>query len=889
MHRHAGRPKAAETTMTGTLTAPYCRYDVEQMTVTQLLVAEGAAFVAETPLYEVEIDKTITEVAAAAAGRLCKWLVAKGDVVSVGQPVAEVEGAAAAAAHGGPPPQETCKPALHEQPPRSVWISHATLSVAVKWDRVESALRSRVGDAADLPTTTTILAECLRQALRNRKKLWKVQASDGHLLGVSSLAVGVAVAREDDELTTAVVDDAFEHSAHDFTRQVQSAIAAARSGETKSLRNVPIVISDLSLYGIRHGVPVVVPPSIATLLLGEAYTANATGSAAGGTRCANLALSFDHRCINGVGAASLLADLKRRLETFAIAGESGSGPDRDIPQPGGVAAGSTGEVLRAIICELLATAAVEPASTFWSLGADSMMAAELVARINGRFKLDLLIHDVYENPTLLALERLILDEARPRALTGRALAPRVGRGPAPLTYRQEARWKDFQHLGMALNSRSTARAFRLQGPLDVARLVDAVDELVRRHEALRTRIVTIEGAPMQRVDDPSPRGLQIFDLQGVPQRHRELEAQRLVEELVNEPLDMATGPPFGARLLQLDHDDHVVAFAADHMLADRASADLMTRELHALYVRDSPHDSPLSLPRVPVQLADYAIWQRETREAWLGQHRTYWSERLRGAPRLQLPIDAPASAGSGGWRVGAIQFDEPLRNALHQLSRREDSTLALTVLTAYVALVLRWCDAREMIVAVMTDGRGRPEIQHTVGFFASDLYLRVQLGAADSFRDLHRQITEEYGRALRHQDCGLLPALMPEARLASVPSFNWYQMDATPALQDACGRLRTRPFHIRRELRELQAEGDLSIFGGQPWVGLTDELDRIAGCVLYRPGHFKEGTMAAVARNLPEFASNLVQNPEGRVASLTPACQASAAPGSLQTSSPDRR
>lgn len=849
--------------MTTTLNAPYCRYDIEHVTVTQLLVAEGAAFAPDTPLYEVEADKTITEVTASAPGTLLKWLVATGDRVAVGQPVAEVGNDRAAEPTVAPVSNEILGPTTQGQPPRAPCDCHATLSVEVRWDSVQRALRSAPGDSSrDRPTTTIILAECLRQALRTRNALWRVQAGDGRLLTVPSLALGIAIAHEDDALTTAVVENALEHSTRDFARRVQSAIAVARSGEARSLRNVPVVISDLSQYGIRHGVPAVVAPSVATLLLGEAYPQNDPGSVAP-RRCASLALSFDHRCLNGAGAASLLADLKRRLETFDFAPE-----ERSVDDPGAAAPGQPHEVLGSMLCELLAVATVAPDATLWSLGGDSLLAAELAARMSARFGVEILVHDIYEHPTLLKMGALILQRGRQRIhVAGGGPDPRVGLNAAPLTYRQEARWRDLQRLGLARNSRATARAFRLRGPVDATRLADAFDELVRRHEALRTRIISVDGSPLQRVDPAVSGRLEIIDLRDLPETRRDADARHLVDELVNEPVDMAAGPLFGARLLQLDRNDHILAIAADHMVADRASAGLILHDVHALY-SDAASGSP-SLPGITIQLGDFAMRQRAAQDGWIEQHGAYWHGRLGGAPALRLPHEE--SAAGVGWGSAPIHIDDALRKAMCGFSREEGSTPALTVLTAYVALVLRWCDAQSIIVAVMTDGRDRPEIRRTVGFFASDLYLRLQLGATDSLRDLHRQVMEEYVGALRHQDFGLLPALMPDARLPASPSFNWYQTDMTPLIRSRFGGVaELHPFPFRVEMKELEADDELSILGGQPWVALTDEQDRIAGCVLYRRNQFTGGTMAELAQNLAGFAAKLGQNPNGPVSSLMP-------------------
>lgn len=459
-----------------------------------------------------------------------------------------------------------------------------------------------------------------------------------------------------------------------------------------------------------------------------------------------------------------------------------------------------------------------------------------------------------------------------RACPGLSLdAPILPREPGelvPLSYRQEARWDAFQLLGMGHNSRSCAYAVRICGALSVACLSNAFDEVVRRHESLRTRIVIVDGVPEQRIDAPTAAHLEVIDLTEIAHGALEAEAQRLVEDLVNEPVDMAVGPAFKARVLTLASHDNVLIAAVDHVVADGSSLDLLIRDLWMAYAQGL-HGACLSLPAVHAQMADYAVWQRSTGPAWIEKHGDHWNERLSGTSRLQLPVENIAGEVTASkWIELPICLEAPLRAGLREVSRREHSTLVMTVLATYVAVLLRWCEARETVVGFMTTGRTRPEIENTVGFFASTLYLRVELTARDTFRDLLRRVTEEYLTALAHQDFGLLPLSMRAAQLPGRPNFNWYRSETKPPAARRTGdmAMRARPFPFKRAAREMQGDGDLDIYGGQPWLMLGDTGHVITGCVLYRPVQFRSSTMLQFAQTLRLFARMFSAEPRTRVA-----------------------
>jgi hypothetical protein len=454
------------------------------------------------------------------------------------------------------------------------------------------------------------------------------------------------------------------------------------------------------------------------------------------------------------------------------------------------------------------------------------------------------------------------------SLSEHALSPRSSSAPAPLTYVQEARWRDFQVLGMARNSRNCTGVTRLCGPLSIEAVSKAVDAITLRHEALRTRIVPVDGLPMQIVEHPPTQKLEVVDLRRIPKVVAERTAQRLVEDTVNEPTDMAVGPLFRAQLIQVGEHDSILVLAVDHIVADGTSMNLLRREIFTSYLQRAA-GSLTTLPEVRVQLADYAAWQRKTEPIWLKTHGDYWRDRLSGAPRINLPLEeVPTGTARCNWIEAPVRFEPPLRDAFKDVSRLEKTSLAMIVFATYIALLMRWCNVDEVIVGIVTNGRAHCEVQHTVGFFATTLYLRIGLTKHDTFRDLLHKVNDEYRAALVHQDFGLLQLTMPVPGLLRSPSINWNQADPRePASEGAAGcPLVTQPFPFARAARDMDGEGPLSIYGGEPWLILNDTLEEIRGGVWYRSSHFSRNTMTSFAESLRLLATQFAENPRSCVA-----------------------
>jgi len=362
---------------------------------------------------------------------------------------------------------------------------------------------------------------------------------------------------------------------------------------------------------------------------------------------------------------------------------------------------------------------------------------------------------------------------------GRSEAQVIGRrspeGPAPLSFAQERLWfLDQLEPGSALYN--IPIGLRMKGALNASVLDQCLDEIVRRHEALRTRFEAVEGQPRQVVEPIASLGIPVVDLSGLPEEQREAEALRLCTEEARCPFDLARGPLVRARLLRLGQADHVFFLNMHHIASDACSVGVLMRELKALYVAFS-EGRPSPLPELPVQYADYAAWQREWLQGEvLAKQLGYWRKQLEGAPGpLELPTDRPRPATQRyhGARLSYV-LPGPLLPALGELSRQEGGSLFMTLLAAFQVLLHRYSGQEDVLVGATVAGRSRRELEGLIGSFGNTLVLRGDLSAQPTFRTLLGRTREAVLGGYAHQDLAferLLEELPRQRDLSHSPFF----------------------------------------------------------------------------------------------------------------------
>ncbi|HEX2092034.1 MAG TPA: amino acid adenylation domain-containing protein, partial [Longimicrobiaceae bacterium] len=519
----------------------------------------------------------------------------------------------------------------------------------------------------------------------------------------------------------------------------------------------------------------------------------------------------------------------------------------------------TEHALAAIWAEVLEVERVGVHDGYFELGGHSLLAMRVISRVRRTFGVELPLRALFEAPTVAALAARVEALLRAGAAGTAPSIERVPRdGPLPLSFAQQRLWL-VHRLEPASSAYNMPFPLLLRGALDVRALRRSLDALVRRHETLRTVLRELDGQAVQLVLPPEPVLVPVVDLRGSPDP--EQEAERLAGEESLRPFDLAAGPLLRSLLLRLGEERHILCFTLHHVVSDGWSMDVLRREVSVLYAAYAAGEEP-ELPELPVQYADYAVWQRAyLSEELLQSQLGYWREKLHGAPPLlELPTDHPRVAGKD-LHTGkhAFTLPEELSGRLRALSRREGTTLFMTVLAAWQALLGRYAGAEDVVVGSPVAGRTRVELEGLIGFFVNMLALRARLRAETSWRELLAEVRETALGAYAHQDLPferLVEELAPERSLAHTPVFQ-----VVFALEQAAAdgeRLSLAGVEFAPvSIEEGGARFDLNL-------ALTDGDEALAGMLVYRKSLFESETIARMTGHLETLLEAIVADPERR-------------------------
>ncbi|HZI11252.1 MAG TPA: amino acid adenylation domain-containing protein, partial [Myxococcus sp.] len=425
--------------------------------------------------------------------------------------------------------------------------------------------------------------------------------------------------------------------------------------------------------------------------------------------------------------------------------------------------------LARILERLLRVAPVGAEDDFFELGGDSLQAARVISAVNEAYGAGLPVRALFAAPTPARLAARV--EAGRGVPREEPLVAREHGDGAPLSFAQQRLW--FLH---RLDPRSAAYILplelRLDGPLQPEALARSLEEILRRHEALRTVFTVRDGEPLQVVLPPASWALPVVTLPpGEPGR---AALQALARETFTQPFDLARGPLVRAVLARREAREHVLLLAMHHIVADGWSMGVLLRELVALYpaLRDG---RPSPLPPLPVQYADHALWQRRWLDGErLERQRAYWTRRLAGAPHvLEVPGRRPRPAVQS-FRGARVEFQVPAATvrALERLGQAEGATLFMVLLAAFKAWLHQRTGAEDVVVGTPVANRHRTESFELIGFFANTLALRTRLHGDPTFRELLLRVREGVLEDSEHPDLPferLVEALRPERDLRRQP------------------------------------------------------------------------------------------------------------------------
>ncbi|TQF10664.1 amino acid adenylation domain-containing protein, partial [Myxococcus llanfairpwllgwyngyllgogerychwyrndrobwllllantysiliogogogochensis] len=498
--------------------------------------------------------------------------------------------------------------------------------------------------------------------------------------------------------------------------------------------------------------------------------------------------------------------------------------------------------LASIFSDVLGLERVSIHGDFFELGGHSLLATQVVSRIRSTFDVELPLGELFSSPTVALLSER-LDLLHGSSSRQPALVPVDRAQPPPLSFAQQRLWF-LDQLQPGASTYNIPWALKLSGSLDSDALLQSLNALIQRHETLRTHFAIHEGQPVQHVQLDFRLEMPLIDLSALPQQERDAEAQRLAAAEAVRPFDLARGPVVRASLLRLDASEHQLLVTVHHIASDGWSIAVMVRELAAFY-RQFSGGEPAQLAPLPIQYADFSVWQRQWLQGdVLASEIAWWRNQLAGAsPAIELPTDRPRPAVQS-FRGSLIPFElsAELTFAVKALAQREGATPFMVLLAAWQLLLSRYSRQDDICVGSPIANRNRAETEGLIGFFVNTLVLRAHINGGQSFRQLLEQVRLSTLAAYEHQDVPfekLVEELQPQRDLSRSPLFQ-VSFTFQNAPDDA---LRLPGLSLDVLSSELHsAKFDLSL-------GMSESQGRLLGSLDFNSDLFDAATPRRMARH----------------------------------------
>jgi amino acid adenylation domain-containing protein len=526
---------------------------------------------------------------------------------------------------------------------------------------------------------------------------------------------------------------------------------------------------------------------------------------------------------------------------------------------------ATEELLAGIWTQVLRLDRVGVLDNFFDLGGDSLLAMRIIARVRELFQIELSFASCFTTPTIAAMGTQVevaqqTVTAGPEALALQKVA--VLPEQVPLSFGQESLWL-ADRLTANLSTYNEAFGFRIGGVLNIEALASSLQQLVQRHQTLRTRFSTLDGQHWQVIAPTLELPLPLTDLQSVYSEQGDQGLRVYVQREIFIPFDLASGPLLRAHLFRLNKQEHFFLLILHHILTDGWSATVLFQELATFYTAQV-EQRPAALPALSLQYADYALWQRTfMRDEVLERLRSYWLPQLQDAPfPLPLPTDHPRPPlPSYRGAVHHFSLASALNADLHRFSRQEGYTLFMILLAGVQTLLARCTNETDIVVGTPSANRTHPDLEPLIGYFVNMLALRTDLSGNPTVRELLSRVRDVALGAYAHQDLPfelLVQGLNPErdARY-STPLFQVSVQLRAPVPPLSLPQLRVDAWDL--ELANAKFDLDFSF---------EEDTQELRGTVIYNTDVFEARTIERLVVYLQQLFSGMVADPEQRLADL---------------------
>jgi amino acid adenylation domain-containing protein len=511
----------------------------------------------------------------------------------------------------------------------------------------------------------------------------------------------------------------------------------------------------------------------------------------------------------------------------------------------------------------IAAAEIDLDRSLTSLGVDSLTALQLINRIQSDLAVALTLDTLFSGDSIADIIDLIKEKQRmtavPKAQPA-GIVPCPRNAQLPLSYSQQRLWfLDCLQPGSA--AYNVSARVQMSGLLNVPFFQQAMEDLVTRHEGLRTTFTLSEGQPVQVISPPAKWIIPIVDLRSLAASERQLTAGRLAREEAQKPFDLLQGPLLRATLLQLESQHHVLLITLHHIVCDGWSLQVLLREFTELY-EALRNGRPSPLRPLKIQYADFALWQhRCLKGERLEQLLQYWRVQIAGVEPLELPTDhaRPTVASYAGGRV-SFNIPGDLTEELRKLSRNEQVTMFMLLLASFQVLVSRYAGQQNVSVGSPVANRNNAEIEDLVGCFVNTLVLRADVRRTETFRSLLRNVRETTLQAYAHQDAPfekVVEALQPPRDLSR-----------SPLVQVVFSMNVPWEFNQIKDLTLTPVEQDTGTVPFDLTMGLRDAGTELTGSMMYRSDLFEEDTVNRMVSHYVELLQAITEDPERKVSEL---------------------
>jgi len=550
-----------------------------------------------------------------------------------------------------------------------------------------------------------------------------------------------------------------------------------------------------------------------------------------------------------------------KLDRHALPEPGGHRPEIDVPY-----LAPESEIEKAVSRIFSECAGIERVGlhdNFFELGGDSLLFTRLLSRVSVRFQREFSIQELFEAPSVAGIARLLESPTQPAVVDAEPSLSLISQDtPAPLSYSQQRLWF-LDQLDPGSYSYNLFAAYQLKGNLNVEALEQSFNEIIRRHEVLRTVFQLKNGNPIQVVIPNLTINMPLVDLRALASEatHR-TEVRRMFTDEAQRPFDLATGPLVRITLLQLADDEYILLRAIHHIVCDGWSGGVLFHELSEIYGALLA-GQPLPLADLTTQYGDYAKWQRQWfQDERLESQLSYWKKQLDNIATLRLPTDRPRpglQARSGARRYFA--FSDALSSELKKLSREHGATLFMTLLAAFQTLLHRYSHQTDIVIGSPVAGRTRKEFDELIGFFLNMLVLRLDLSADPTFAETIAQARDICLAALSHQELPfekLVEELHPDRKLGHNPLFQ-----VSFAFQN------TPRFPLRLSgmtVEELEVETGIARFDLHLFMEEADK--HLEGYCDYDANLFNADTIERLLGHFQTLLEGIVANPDQRISDL---------------------